>query len=214
MYNSFVDGTKSAIEMAAVANACGLQPQEEGLLFPACGVDDLPELPSKLTRTGTVEAVTGDDIRWGVYVVFEAEDDVARRSLGEYGLRLSADGRYAALHRPYHLVGLELSVSVLEAGLRGRATGMSAALAADVVAVAKKDLLPGDVLDGEGGYAAYGGLASAARSKADRLLPMGSSSGAVVREPVTAGQEIPLGAVEVRSDPLVAALREEALAGV
>ncbi len=83
MYTSFVDGTKSAIEMAAVANACGLAPQEGGLLFPRIGVDDLPELPSHLTQRGTVEAVTGEDIRWGVYVVFAVDDDLTRRSLGE-----------------------------------------------------------------------------------------------------------------------------------
>jgi predicted homoserine dehydrogenase-like protein len=212
MYSSFVDGTKSAIEMAAVANACRLEPQDEGLLFPDVTAEGLPELLSLLTRTGTVEVVTGEDMRWGVYVVFAVGDDLARRSLGEYGVRVSADGLHAALHRPYHLVGLELSVSVLQAGLRGRATGSPVTFAADVVAVAKKNLSPGDVLDGEGGYCTYGRLIPAARSTADRLLAIGSSTGAVVTEPVAAGEAIPLAAVDRVIDPVVESLREETLA--
>ncbi len=101
---------------------------------------------------------------------------------------------------------------MLEAGLRGRATGAPASFLADVAAVAKKDLAPGDVLDGEGGYCAYGRLVPAGRSTAERLLPIGSSTGATVVAPVAAGETIPLGAVELRHDPVVEGLREETLA--
>ncbi len=211
MYNSFVDGTKSAIEMAAVCNATGLEPQEEGLLFPHISRDELQELPEHLSRRGTVEAVTGDDIRWGVYVVIAAEGELARRSLAEYGLPLSRDGRHAAHYRPYHLVGLELAVSVLEAGLRGQATGSPTELRADVVAVAKRDLVPGDVLDGEGGYCAYGALVPTASSREGQLLPMGLSAGATITRPVPAGAEVESDAVEVQHDPVTAALRAETL---
>ena len=128
MFNSFLDGTKSAIEMAAVANATGLTPAPDGLSFPPCGVDDLPHVlrPASagghLHHKGQVEVVScleGDfrpvfrDLRWGVYVVIEAPTDYAVACFAQYGLRTDASGRYAAMYKPYHLIGLELNVSVL-----------------------------------------------------------------------------------------------------
>ena len=134
MFNSFLDGTKSAIEMAAVANACGLDPAPDGLAFPPCGVDDLAHVlrpravGGALHRAGTVEVISSEerdgrhvpgDLRWGVYVVFEAPDDYVRRCFAEYGVRTDASGGYAALYRPSHLIGLELGISVASAALRG-----------------------------------------------------------------------------------------------
>jgi predicted homoserine dehydrogenase-like protein len=212
MFTTFVDGTKSAIEMAAVSNATGLVPQDDGLRFPVATRDDLVELPGGLSRRGTVEVVAGEDLRWGVYVVFAPSDELARRSLGEYGVQMDSDGRFAALYRPSHLIGLELGVSVLRAGLRGEATGFARALNADVVCVAKRDLESGESLDGEGGYCAHGRLVPIARSVEERLLPMGLSAGATVTRPVAAGETIDLDAVEVLDDELVARLRQESLA--
>jgi predicted homoserine dehydrogenase-like protein len=211
MFTTFVDGTKSAIEMAAVSNATGLVPQDDGLRFPVASRDELVELPAGLSRLGTVEVVAGEDMRWGVYVVFAASDELARRSLDEYGVQTDREGRWAALYRPSHLIGLELGVSVLRAGLRGEATGFARALHADVVSVAKRDLVPGESLDGEGGYCAYGRLVPIARSLEQRLLPMGLSAGATVTRPVAAGETINLSAVEVREDEIVARLRQESL---
>jgi predicted homoserine dehydrogenase-like protein len=211
MFNSFVDGTKSAIEMAAVCNATGLEPQEEGLRFPACSCDSLVSLPGRLSRSGTVEVVAGDDLRWGVFVVFAAPDEAARQAFREYGVQTSPDGRYGALYRPSHLVGLELSVSVLEAGLRQRPTGSPATFRADVAAVAKRDLAPGDVLDGEGGYSAYGALVPAQRSAQDRLLPIGLTAGGLVTDAISAGEPISLAQVELACDGELLELREETL---
>ena len=199
--------TKSAIEMAAVSNATGLVPQDDGLRFPVASRDDLAELPAGLSRLGTVEVVASEDLRWGVYVVFAASDDLAE----EYGVQTDREGRWAALYRPSHLIGLELGVSVLRAGLRGEATGFARALNADVVAIAKRDLAPGDVLDGEGGFCAHGRLVPIARSVEKHLLPIGLSAGATVTRPVAAGETIGLDAVEVREDELVARLRQESL---
>ena len=202
MFNSFVDGTKSAIEMAAVANATGLRPQPDGLRFPPCGVGELagvcvPETEGgALTFPGTVEVVsslrpTGEavanDLRWGVYVTFEGSTDYVRGCFAAYGLATDASGRYAAMYRPYHLIGLETPVSVLEAGLNGAPTGGPRSFSADVVATAKRDLAAGETLDGEGGAMVWGRLADATRSVAARSLPMGLARGLRVRNAVAAG---------------------------
>src|ERR1700730_7073259 len=133
MFNSFLDGTKSAIEMAAIANATGLDVPAGGLLFPPCGVDDLPhvmrprEKGGVLEKSGVVEVVAllERDLRWGVYVVLEAPNDYAADCLGQYGLKTDASGRYAAMYKPYHLIGLELNISILSAALRREPTGQA-----------------------------------------------------------------------------------------
>lgn len=202
MFNSFLDGTKSAIEMAAVANACGLTPQPDGLRFPPCGVDDLPTVcrpiaaGGQLAHSGTVEVVSSltregapvpGDLRWGVFVTFEAPDDYVRQCFAEYGLRTDTSGRYAALYRPYHLIGLELTVSVLRVGLRGEPTGRPLAFNGDVAAVAKRDLVAGEPLDGEGGFTVYGALLPARESLARGCLPIGLAHGVALRHDVPAG---------------------------
>jgi predicted homoserine dehydrogenase-like protein len=182
--------------MAAVCNATGLEPQPHGLGFPKRTTDDLAELPSLLARQGTVEAVAGDDLRWGVYVVFEVPDDFTRRTLREYGAPTTET--HAALWRPLHLVGLELAVSVLRAGLRGEATGAPDALRASVAATAKRALGAGETPDGEGGFCAYGVLVPTV--DAPGHLPIGLSRGAVLRRDVAAGERIGLHDVEPADD--------------
>jgi predicted homoserine dehydrogenase-like protein len=188
MFNSFLDGTKSAIEMAAIANATGLAAPEDGLAFPPSGTSELPallrprEAGGVLARSGMVEVISSlrrdgtpiaDDLRWGVYAVFEGETEYARRCFAEYGVATDASGRYAALWRPYHFIGLELGVSVASAALRGEPTGATEAWRADAVAVAKRDLAPGEMLDGEGGATVWGKCVPAARSRTLRALPIG-----------------------------------------
>ena len=188
MFNSFLDGTKSAIEMAAIANATGLDVPEDGLAFPPCGVDDLPHVlrPASaggvLDHAGMVEVVSSlerdgrpvfRDLRWGVYVVLEAPNDYAAACFRQYGLKTDDSGRYAAMYKPYHLIGLELGISVLSAALRGEPTGQPRAFRGDVAAVAKRDLKVGDSLDGEGGYTVWGRAMPAAESLARRALPIG-----------------------------------------
>ena len=199
MFNSFLDGTKSAIEMCAVANGSGLVPQRCGLQFPPVSVDDLPQVLKPrdaggiLEHGGTVEVVASEnrdrspvprDLRWGVYVVFRAPTDYVKRCFSEYGLRTDASGEFAALYRPYHLIGLELGISVASAALRGEPTGSSREFIADVGAAAKKDLQPGDVLDGEGGYTVYGRLVRAPESIEKGFLPMGLANHVKLVRPV------------------------------
>ncbi|HET7492754.1 MAG TPA: Gfo/Idh/MocA family oxidoreductase [Bradyrhizobium sp.] len=188
MFNSFLDGTKSAIEMAAIANATGLDVPSDGLAFPPCGVDDLPqvlrprEAGGVLEKSGVVEVVSSlerdgrpvfRDLRWGVYVVMEAPNDYAADCFKQYGLKTDASGRYAAMYKPYHLIGLELNISILSAALRGEPTGQPHGFRGDVVAIAKRSLRAGEMLDGEGGYTVWGKLMPAAASRQVGALPIG-----------------------------------------
>jgi predicted homoserine dehydrogenase-like protein len=224
MFNSFLDGTKSAIEMACVANATGLAPQAEGLRFPPCGSDRLAQVlrPASaggvLSRAGTVEVVSSlerdgqpvpNDLRWGVFVTFEAPNDFVRRCFTEYGLATDDSGRFSALYRPYHLIGLEVSLSVLRAALRGEATGSVRDFRADVVATAKRDLAAGEVLDGEGGRTAYGTLVAAGESVQGQALPIGLADGARLRRPVARGTALTAGDVDLACDEALLALRRE-----
>ena len=188
MFNSFLDGTKSAIEMAAIANATGLDVPAGGLLFPPCGVDDLPhimrprEQGGVLEKSGVVEVVSSlerdgrpvfRDLRWGVYVVLEAPNDYAADCFRQYGLKTDSSGRYAAMYKPYHLIGLELNISVLSAALRNEPTGQPHGFRGDVASVAKRDLRAGEMLDGEGGYTVWGKLMPAQASLEAGALPIG-----------------------------------------
>jgi len=209
MFNSFLDGTKSSIEMAAIANATGLLPPEDGLAFPPCGVQDLPHLLRPraqggiLPQKGMVEVISSlerdarqvvGDLRWGVYAVFEGETDYIRRCFSEYGVHTDSTGHYAALWRPYHLFGLELAVSVASVALRREPTGVSEAWRGDAVATAKRPLKAGEILDGEGGAMVWGKCIPAARSLAENALPIGLAHG------VKLLRDIPAGAVLRQSD--------------
>jgi len=206
--------------MAAVANATGLRPAASGLSFPPCGADGLADVcrpredGGQLEHAGTVEVLSSlerdgrtveGDLRWGVYVTFAAPSEYARRCFAEYGLRTDSSGRYAAMYRPYHLIGLELAVSVLRVGLRAEPTGYPTGFCADVVAVAKRDLPAGTALDGEGGYTVYGRLIPAAESMRQGLLPLGLASSVTLRGPVACGQ--PIQASHVDLDPADPAVR-------
>jgi predicted homoserine dehydrogenase-like protein len=202
MFNSFLDGTKSALEMAAIANACDLDVPEDGLAFPPCGVDDLAhvlrprEAGGLLAKSGMVEVVSSlerdgrpvfRDLRWGVYAVLKAPNDYTAACFRQYGVPTDKSGRYAAMYKPFHLIGLELSISILSVALRGEPTGVTRDWSGDVVAVAKRDLKAGEILDGEGGYMVWGRLVPAARSKALGAVPIGLAHGIRLQRDVTQG---------------------------
>ena len=203
MFNSFLDGTKSGIEMAAIANATGLTPPPDGLAFPPVGSDQLAEVlrpgnhDGGLHHAGQVEVVSSlhrdgsvvaNDLRWGVYVVFEAPGEYAARCFQEYGVVTDATGRVSALYRPFHLIGLELNISILSAALRAEPTGVADGFRGDVVATAKRDLKAGEVLDGEGGSCVWGKLLPAPTSLEIGGLPIGLASRVPLVRDVKAGQ--------------------------
>jgi predicted homoserine dehydrogenase-like protein len=212
MFNSFLDGTKSGIEMAAVANATGLTPPPDGLGFPAVGTHEMAEVlrpgnaAGGLHHAGQVEVISSlhrdgrdvvNDLRWGVYVVFEAPGDYTARCFKEYGVVTDASGRFTALYRPFHLIGLELNVSILSAALRNEPTGVADGFRADVVATAKRDLHAGEVLDGEGGACVWGKLLPAQRSLAIGGLPIGLANRVPLRRDVKTGDCVTWDAVRV-----------------
>lgn len=221
--HSFLDGTKSAIEMAAVANACLLSVPSDGLLFPPCPTYKLPSLlkPKSdgglLEKLGIVEVVSSlhpdgsqvdQDLRWGVYVVFKARNEYARACFREYGLQTDDSGWYASMYKPYHLIGLELGISVLNAALRKEATGSAVEWRGDVASVAKKDMEPGDELDGEGGYTVFGKLLPAEKSLEIGALPIGLAHGVRLVKGVKKGEVVTWAHVEEMKGDVVEMRRE------
>ena len=118
----------------------------------------------------------------------------------QYGVKTDSTGRFAALYRPVHLIGLELGISVLNAALRGEPTGTPMEFRADVMATAKRDLSAGEILDGEGGFCVYGKLAPATASLSQGALPLGLAHGVRLRNPIPAGQVLRWQDVEVDAD--------------
>jgi len=212
MFNSFLDGSKPAIESSAIANAAGLDVPAEGLAFPVGGAEDLAnimrpksdggcldhkgmvEVASSLTRNG--EPVPYD-IRQGVWVCFEGDTDYLRNCFQEYTVKTDDSGRYTSLYKRWHLIGLELPISVASVGLRGEPTGVATEFRADVAAVAKRDLAAGEILDGEGGYTVTGGLRPAAASLAAGYLPLGLAHHVKLKTAVADGTPITWNDVEI-----------------
>jgi predicted homoserine dehydrogenase-like protein len=205
MFNSFLDGSKPSIESTAVANACGLHAPSDGLLFPSAPVDRIPEVTKPrseggvLERKGMVEVINSLDahgrpieyeIRMGVWVTVEGETEYIRNCFEEYKAQTDDSGRYFTLYKRWHLIGLEVGVSVASVGLRGEPTGVATAWNADVVATAKRDLQPGEMLDGEGGYTVWGKLLPAERSVQIGGLPLGLAHEVKVVRPVKKGQSL------------------------
>ncbi len=202
MFNSFLDGTKSAIEMTAVANACDLAAPGDGLAFPPASRFELADVlrpradGGTLERSGMVEVVSslnrdGTDVphhlAMGTYVVVTSDSAYARQCLREYNCLPDESGKYAALYRPTHMIGLELGLSVASIAVRGEPTGAPTSWNADVAAVAKRDLKAGETLDGEGGFTVWGRIMPAAASRAAGAFPIGLAKGVRLTRDITAG---------------------------
>ena len=205
MHTSFRDGTKASIEMAAVANAAGLVPSDNGLTFTPGNVEEIATIcrPSAvggvLANEASVDVMSsvtraGEWIPFntqeGVFVVVKATNAYVSGCFTEYPWHPDPTGRYAALYRPYHYVGLELNISIANAVLRGVATGSPTGFYGDVVATAKKDLAAGDLLDGEGGYTVWGKLVSAETSVRNHLLPVALAHHVPLKNDVPKGQSV------------------------
>ena len=220
MFNSFLDGSKPSIETSAVCNATGLTPAPWGLAYPPCAIDQLPSImrPREeggcLHHKGQVEVASSlaldgraiaYDIRMGVWVVFEGDTEYVRRCFMEYGVQTDPSGRYACMYKRWHLIGLEVGISVASVGLRREPTGCATGWRADAVAFAKRDLKADELLDGEGGYTVAGRLMPAADSLAQGCLPLGLAHGWKLLKPVAAGQ--PVRWSDVACDANVAAVK-------
>ncbi len=203
MFNSFLDGSKPSIESSAVSNATGLGVPSQGLLYPPASVEDIPFVTRPISeggvleRKGMIEVISSleadgrripYDIRMGVWVTVEGETEYIRHCFEEYNAHTDPSGRYFTLYKRWHLIGLEVGLSVASVALRGEATGAAVGWNADVVATAKRDLKAGEVLDGEGGYTVWGKLLPAATSLRHGGLPLGLAHGIKLLRPAKQGQ--------------------------
>lgn len=210
-----LDGTRAALELASVCNATGLLPPAGGLTCPPCGTHDLPHIfrpahdGGRLENMGVVEAASclepdgravHGGLRWGVFATFTSPSPHSTLSFAEYGLLTDSSGCYAARWRPHRLAGLEATLSVASVCLRGEHTGCPRDWIADVASVAKVNLPAGAILDGIGGSSVRGVLVRAGQAVATNSLPVSLSQGAVLRNPVIAGQTITLADVDLPSE--------------
>ena len=212
MFNSFLCGDKSAIEMCAVSNAANLKCPINGLTFPPIGVYDIAKklIPKQegglIDFDGQVEVISSidldkndipNDLRWGVYIVIKAKNEYVKNCFKDYGMVTDSSGNYSAIWRPYHYIGLELAQSIYSIALDNRATGFTKNYNADVASYAKKDLKIGDKLDGEGGFCARGKLITSQKSKDEKILPLGLTDNAILKKNINKDQVIRLEDVEL-----------------
>ena len=224
MFNSFLDGSKPSIESTAVANATGLTVPSNGLLYPPASVEDIPYVTRPqseggvLERKGMVEVISSletdgrkipYDIRMGVWVTVEGETEYVRNCFEEYNAHTDPTGRYFTLYKRWHLIGLEVGYSVASLALRHEATGVAHCWNADVVATAKRDLAPGEMLDGEGGYTVWGKLLPASASMKLGGLPLGLAHQVKVVRPVKQGQSLSWDDVAMDTSTQAYAVRRE-----
>ena len=223
MFNSFVTGDKSSIEMAAVANASGLKCPVNGLTYPPVGVYDIAnklrpkDKGGHIDHEGQVEVISSidrkkiqieNDLRWGVYIVIKAQNNYVKNCFKEYGMVTDNSGEYSAIWRPYHYVGLELAQSIYSIALDKKPTGYTKFFNADVVSVAKKDLASGEILDGEGGFASRGRLVASKDSIEGKFLPLGLSDGVKTKKSIKKDEFIKIDDVEINWKQEVLKARE------
>jgi predicted homoserine dehydrogenase-like protein len=224
MFNSFVDGSKSAIEMTAVCNATGLVPQWDGLKFPAASRFELADVCKPNAAGGTLEkpgvteivssvrrdgSEVAHHLALGTFVVVEGESEYARQCFREYAMLPDASGCYAALYRPIHMIGLELGISIASAALRHESTGAPTGFHSDVVATAKRALKRGEVLDGEGGFCVWGKQLPAERSLREGLLPLGLAHAVALNRDIAEGECLKWSDVGWDEDDLAVKVRRE-----
>ncbi|ETA51903.1 NAD(P)H-dependent oxidoreductase [Ponticoccus alexandrii] len=224
MYNSFTDGTKAAIEMAAVANATGLDCPSDGLAFPPSGLQDLAEVfkpvseGGRLEKAGIVDIAASrepdgrmvlNNIQYGMFVTFKAPDEYTRACFQQYGLLTDKSGWYGSMWRPFHLIGLETSVSVLSAVLRGEATGSSTRYRADAVATSKGSFQAGEFLDGEGGFKVWAKAIPAVQSVQKNALPIGLAHHVKLKRAIEKDQVVSFDDVEMVDDLDIVQMRED-----
>ena len=212
MYNSFTDGTKAAIEMAAVANATGLDCPDNGLAFYPTGIHDLTNVfkpvanGGRLPKEGILDIAASrepdgrevyNNICYGMFVTFRAPNEYSRDCFRQYGLLTDLSGWYASMWRPFHMIGLETNTSIMSAVLRKEPTGASRLWNADAVATAKRDLSAGEILDGEGGFCVWAKAIPARLSEKKGALPIGLAHNVKLKNPVMKDEIIKIRDVEL-----------------
>jgi predicted homoserine dehydrogenase-like protein len=231
MYSSFRDGTKSQTEMAAVSNVLGMPPEVRGMHEPHCRWQDLGQVFSLekdggiLKSEGVIDMANAidssgqyvheDKVFPGIFVVVTSDHAGVRSSMGSlfepgFGGTAQQWGPNWGLFRPYHLACVEVPMSVARAVVQGRPTGdLHGGMVAELIAVAKRDLKPGDELDGAGGYAVYGLSERYGVARQKKLLPFGFAYRGKVIRPVLKDQALSWDDVSVPKADFLYGLREE-----
>jgi predicted homoserine dehydrogenase-like protein len=211
MLVEFVDGSKTMVEMAAIANATGLVPDKPGMHGPAATREDLNKVlvPQKdggvLSRVGVVDYSIGKGVAPGVFVVAEMGHPRIRERMEDLKM---GHGPYFTFVRPYHLTSLEVPLTCARVVLYGKADMVPLAKpVAEVCAVAKKDLMPGDKLDAIGEYAYRAWIMTAEEARTARAIPCGLLEGGTVTAPIKRGELLTSANAAPPAGSKIAALR-------
>jgi len=188
----FVDGSKTMVEMSAIANATGLVPDRDGMHGPAASARELATtfVPKRdggvLSDIGRVDYSVGAGLAPGVFVVIEAEHPRLRERMRDLKM---GDGPYFSFIRPYHLTSLEVPLTCARAVLYGKADMVPLDRpVAEVCALAKRDLAPGETLDQIGEYTYRAWSMEVSRARAARAHPAGLLTGGSVTRPIRRGE--------------------------
>ncbi len=190
MLTSFIDGTKTMVEMAAVSNATGLLPDVPGMHGPKVEVEDLAKtfIPRAdggiFERRGVVDYSTGK-VAPGVFAIVATDEPRIIKDMSFLGM---GDGPYYLLYRPYHLCNVETPISIAEAVIYGETTVTSTTLHSEVVCVAKRALKAGEQVGGFGGADIYGRIYTYAQARAKKAIPIGIAPGGIVLEDIPQGE--------------------------
>ncbi len=211
MLVEFVDGSKTMVEMAAIANATGLVPDVAGMHGPAATLDQLSKVlvPKKdggvLNKVGVVDYSIGKGVAPGVFVV--ADMSHPRISERMEDLKMGK-GPYFTFHRPYHLTSLEVPLTCARVVLYGRADMVPLPRpVAEVCAVAKRDMKPGDKLDQIGEFCYRAWVMTAEAARVQRAIPCGLLAGGTVSAPIRKGDLVTYQNAKVAPGSRIAALR-------
>ncbi|MHB1347358.1 MAG: NAD(P)H-dependent oxidoreductase [Candidatus Humimicrobiaceae bacterium] len=211
MMASFVDGTKSMVEMACFSNATGIIPDCRGMHGPHVNVEDLTKVFSLkkdggiLDKKGVIDFAIGN-VAPGVFIVYSTENDMLRKELKYL---LAGDGPNYLLYRPFHLASIELPLSIARAYFYNKPTiAPKNGLISEVITMAKIDLKKGELIDGMGGYSVYGSIELYQKSKTQNLLPIGLSEGAELKKDVRKGEPLRYEDVHIKDDSKIYDLRK------
>ncbi|MEA4908902.1 MAG: SAF domain-containing protein [Anaerolineaceae bacterium] len=212
MLASFVDGTKTMVEMTAMGNSTGYAPEVRGAHGPSASVSDLPRLfvPQAdggiLNGRGAVDYAVGS-IAPGVFVIITTDQPKIIADLNY--LHLNGHGGYWALYRPYHLANLETPISIARAVVYNEATiSTLRPPVAETIAMAKRDLRAGEKIDALGGYTVYGMIERAEVAEQEGLVPLGVVVGATLTRDVPQGQALQYSDLELDESQWIFHLRK------
>ena len=211
MLASFTDGSKTMIEMAALANATGLKLTQRGMIGPAATVKTLQDVfalkadGGVLEESGVVEYCTGD-VAPGVFVIVKTDSPYVAEEMSYLSM---GAGPYFALYRPYHLASVEAPLTVAKMLVDGRASLVSGKRMTEVIAATKKVHQAGDKFDGIGGYSARGVADKVEAALRDNLVPIGILQGAIAKREIPVGAYVTYDDVELDQTQTIYKLRQE-----